>query len=1056
MTILHQQFARTLTAVTVAIALSLTPVDGHAEAVKSARFSASGQSKLDVQGRKVYIVQLKGEGAMSGAAAKTSPRVVQKLSEFAVRQRDVIAKIGVGVEKIYSYRYAFNGFAARMSPAQAQRLRRHADVAAIWEDTVRKVTTNDSPEFLNLFAAAGGLIGEFGLRGEDIVIGVIDSGITPGHPSFADAERPPSPRLCRTSFGDNLLGKWLCRHFESRAPVLQYEPPGNWDGICQGGDQFAESDCNNKLIGARFFVAGALANQQIDENEIFSPRDADGHGTHIASTAAGNRVTARINDANVAPIQGMAPRARIAAYKACWLQPGDIRASCNTSDLAQAIDAAIADGVDIISYSIGNDMATVTSPDAIALLAAAKAGIFSAVAAGNEGPALGSIGSPASSPWVTTVAASSRTGDVFAEGIEIVAPTVIAGKIQSREANFTIQLIDSGMIEEDVVLIDDDDVTTDSATEDGTTDDGCQSFVNAADVADKIAFIRRSGCEFQVKIDEAIAAGASAVVVFSNTGAPVIMTSTSEATAGIPAVMIGQADGDELLTRLLDGETVRLRLANGLFVSETENGNFVGNFSGRGPATGAPDILKPDVSAPGINILAAMSPTQANGPKNVFYGYLTGTSMSTPHVAGVAALLKEAHPDWNPATLRSALMTSAYLDDVFREDNVKADAFDVGGGHIDPNRANAPGLVYTATEIDYDAFGCGLEEPIPDAARCDELTASGISTEPTQFNQASITIEKVTEPRIIERRVTNIGPATDWQVEVTPPPGFTIAVNPPTLSLGEGQTGTYQVAISQQAGQLDAWFFGDLTWVNGTTRVRTPITVKAASVDAPEEIKDAGGAGSADFPVKFGFSGAYTARVHGLVEPLSVDDFVANDPDKNFDQNGCEDSGVRCISHVVSPGQLYLRVALFDAFTDGDDDLDLFVFFCPQGLEGFCPEIGVSGEPTSEEEFNLIAPAAGDYIFLIHGFETDDVAGGPGANFSLFVWDLFGVDAAGDVVADERNNLSVTAPANVVSGSTETLTINWTALEPDFRYLGAISHGAPQGTVGLTIVNIRN
>ncbi|MEO0996601.1 MAG: S8 family serine peptidase, partial [Pseudomonadota bacterium] len=736
-----------------------------------ARFQASGQSKLDSAGRKLYIIQLVGDGALATPDPRLAPTrkamrentaqaaTERKAARNAAVQSRLMAKLGPAAEQVYSYRYSFNGLALKLTPAEAQRLRRDPDVVAIWEDSVRKLSTNASPEFLGLFANDGGLIGDLGLRGEDVIIGIIDSGIAPEHPSFHDTAEPEAPRLCSTSFRDSFLGLWLCRRFEARPDVLQYESiPAGWAGSCEAGEQFSADDCNNKLIGARFFIAAAEANQQIDPREIRSPRDTDGHGTHIASTAAGNRVTARINGANVARIQGIAPRARVAAYKACWLEPGAVRASCNTADLAMAIDTAVADGVDIISYSVGNDLQTVSSADSLALLAAAKAGIFTAVAAGNDGPDLGTIGSPAGSPWVTAVAASSRAGAIFEEAIEIAAPSDLAGKIAAREANFTEPLADTGTIEGRLVVVDDgSDVVTNNDSI-GTDDDGCQPYDNAADVSGNIAYVRRSGCLFSVKLDNAVDAGAEAVVVFSNAGPPVIMTSTDSTRAAIPAVMIGQATGLDLLDRLLDDDTIEVRLANGLFLSETQPGNFVGSFSSRGPSLGAPDVLKPDVTAPGIDILAALSPTRANGPQGVNYGYLTGTSMATPHIAGIAALLKEAHPDWSPAMLRSALMTSAYVDDVFRGDDVAADAFDRGAGHVDPNAANRAALVYDASAVDYDAFGCGLEPPIVAPARCTELASANVSFAAVDFNQPSLSVFRLTDARTIRRTVTNLGP----------------------------------------------------------------------------------------------------------------------------------------------------------------------------------------------------------------------------------------------------------------------------------------------------------
>jgi subtilisin family serine protease len=237
-----------------------------------------------------------------------------------------------------------------------------------------------------------------------------------------------------------LLGQWLCHIYEKQEDVLLFDPPENWSGMCQAGERFEETACNNKLIGARYFVDGAQATGPIDSGELISARDTDGHGTHTATTAAGNRVNASIFGTLLGQVEGIAPRARIAAYKACWLRPGDLRASCNTSDLANAID-----------------MATATAPDDIALMAAAKAGVLTAVAAGNEGPNLETIGSPAGAPWVITAAASSRDGQRFIEALEVISPSTVAGKYAVKEASFTPPLIDRDPIEGRLILVDDND-----------------------------------------------------------------------------------------------------------------------------------------------------------------------------------------------------------------------------------------------------------------------------------------------------------------------------------------------------------------------------------------------------------------------------------------------------------------------------------------------------------------------------------------------------------------------------------------------------------------------
>ncbi|MGB5630844.1 MAG: S8 family serine peptidase, partial [Woeseiaceae bacterium] len=284
----------------------------------------------DLEQTKVYIVQLRSPSAAERQAAltrakfdKSSPNVKAWVAEIESEQQRILGKAGPGAEEIYSYRYGLNGFAARMSVAQAQKLEHDPDVLTVWEDEIRPMATSHSPVFLGLFDAVDGLRSVAGLDGDGIVIGVIDSGIAPEHPALKDTREADKPRLCRSSWADaTLLGKWLCRRYRKLPEVPEFEAPEDWNGACESGEQFETTSCNNKLIGARWFIDGALETGPIDEDEILSPRDADGHGTHTATTAAGNRSRASIFGTLIGDVEGMAPKARVAAYKACWLRPG--------------------------------------------------------------------------------------------------------------------------------------------------------------------------------------------------------------------------------------------------------------------------------------------------------------------------------------------------------------------------------------------------------------------------------------------------------------------------------------------------------------------------------------------------------------------------------------------------------------------------------------------------------------------------------------------------------------------------------------------------------------
>jgi len=1041
----------------------------HAAAADSTSLRDAGAVPVRLAGTedsaetRVYIVQLDAPStaehqasiarSLGGAATPGKPRarldkdnpVLEAYAAGLAEAQDrILAKVGPGVRKIYSYRYGLNGFAARMSPAQAQKVAHLPGVRNVWEDEIRPLATTHSPQFLGLFDATDGLRTVGKLDGDGIVIGVIDSGIAPEHPALADTRTADMPRLCRSGWGETtLLGRWLCRSHRRKPDVLVFEEPVDWNGACIAGERFATTDCNNKLIGARWFIDGALETGPIDSGEIRSARDADGHGTHTATTAAGNRVSASIFGTRIGTVEGIAPRARVAVYKACWLRPGDLRASCNTSDLANAIDAAVADGVDIINYSVGSSLGRVTAPDDIALMAANKAGVFTVVAAGNEGPNLGTIGSPAGGPWVVTAAASTRDGESSVEAIEISAPPAIAGKIAAREADFTPPLEDRDPIEGLLVLVDDNDTTLPGGGT-GTTSDGCQTLVNDTDVTGNIALLQRTGCPFDTMIANAADAGALAAIVYNVAGDPIVMSGQS-GLSDIPALMIGQADANLILAEFDAGNDVEVVLQKGFLLTTSDDGNVMASFSARGPAP-VPDILKPDVTAPGVNIVAGFTPDAANSTPGENFAYLSGTSMSTPHVAGVAALIRQVHPEWSPAAIRSALMTTARQDVATSAGPGTATPFDFGAGHIVPDLAVDPGLVYETTDDEYDAFACGVESPAVAAERCDQLAAAGFSFDAADLNQPAIAVSGLANQMTVTRRVTNVDDeAGAYTIEVDTPPGMDILVAPSSISLAPGESAFFEVTLRYLSGPLDLWRFGALTWRSDSHAVRSPIAVKPTSILAPGEITTFGGTGSLDFEVEFGYSGGYSPRVHGLNLPLIVNGFVDNDPTKTFTFRGT--NGVT--SHVIDvpADQLYLRFSLFDALTDGDDDLDLYVFYC--GLDGSsCVRLGESGEPTSEERFDVFRPAAGLYAVLVHGFETDDVSGGPGANYQLLGW-AFGIN-------DDKGNMSASGPPFVSAGTRGTVNVTWSGLDANTIYLGGISHNTPQGLSGLTLLTIGN
>ncbi len=296
---------------------------------------------------------------------------------------EVLRSVGGG-RKLYDYRYAVNGFSAVLTPEQAAQLAQTPGVASVEPDAAAPLVTVTSPAFLGL-DAPGGLwehVGGAGAAGEGVIIGMVDGGVWPEHPSFSD----------RTGANQNGVGG-----------KLSYQQIPGWHGKCAPGEEFNASNCNQKLIGAQYFVEGRLANLAMPDYEFLSPRDYGGHGTHTSSTAGGNAGVQL--PASSARMSGIAPRARIATYKVCF-DNGAGLGTCFNSDSVAAIDQAVIDGVDVINFSIGGTTTFFTNVVEVAFFNAAEAGVFVAAAAGNSGPTASTVAHP--SPWITTVAATTH------------------------------------------------------------------------------------------------------------------------------------------------------------------------------------------------------------------------------------------------------------------------------------------------------------------------------------------------------------------------------------------------------------------------------------------------------------------------------------------------------------------------------------------------------------------------------------------------------------------------------------------------------------------------
>ncbi len=1006
-----------LTRVFAVVALATATVDlpnSRVRAQDSAQPAqqSSAQGPQDVASNKLYIVQMADlpvaayAGGIAGLPA-TRPGRGRKfdpdsanVSNYAgyLDSRHDRAVGRIGGRKVYDFKYGFNGFAAELTEAQAEALRGEAGVLSVTKDELQSITTSSTPHFLGL-DAPGGLWDQLGgvdSAGEDIIIGVIDSGIWPESESFSD----------RT--GTNGNGK--------KNGKLSYHHIPGWHGKCSPGEAFNASMCNQKLIGARRYNAAWGGDAALEAQrpwEFMSPRDYNGHGTHTSSTAGGNHdVTLTGPAAIFGKASGMAPRARIAMYKALWSTQDGATASGFTSDLVAAIDQAVADGVDVINYSISGTTSNFLDPVEISFLFAADAGVFVAASAGNSGPTTGTVAHP--SPWITTVAAGThnRSG----EGSATLGNGTTYNGASLATAVGPAPFIDSvnaGLPGADATAV---SLCFTAA------DNGGKPVLDPARVAGKIVLCDR-GVNARVAKSQAVkdAGGVGMILVNVTPG------SLNADFHFVPTVHLADTARAALKAYAATASaTARINQSTILFNVPAPQ---TAAFSSRGPLTaGGGDLLKPDIIAPGQDIIAAVAPTPPNA--GFSFNLYSGTSMSSPHVAGLAALLKNLHPDWTPMMIKSALMTSA--SDVIDGPATSATViFRQGGGHAAPNAAADPGLILSSSFNDWLAFLCGATNGVNPAV-CAQLSAAGFSLDPSNLNGASIAIGDLAGFQTVKRTVTNVGSSVaTYSSSVTGMTGFTVDVMPQTITLNPGQSGSFTVKFTRTTATIAAYTGGQLTWTDGLHRVRLPLVVRPVALSAPAQVSGMGGPLS--YNVTFGYTGTFTATARGLVPAVVTNGIVADDPDDAFTPPPPTSADVVAIPIAVPAGTSYARFSTFNADVTPGSDIDLYVY---RGTT----LVGASGSGTSAEEVNLLNPSADTYTVYVHGFAVNGTT-----PFKLHTW-LLGMTASG--------NMAVAAPPAATQGTTAAINLTFSGLASGTKYLGSVAYDGITGLPNPTIVRI--
>ncbi|XP_022864958.1 subtilisin-like protease SBT1.8 [Olea europaea var. sylvestris] len=742
-------------------------------------FSLVLQSSL---AKKTYIVQMKHHQKPS-SYAKHSEWYADSLQSFTSATWDSV---------LYTYDTAYHGFAVALDADEADSLRKSDAVNAIYEDMVYTLHTTRTPEFLGLDDErgtwAGHTLQELNQVAQDVIIGVLDTGVWPESKSFDDANMP--------------------------------SVPSRWKGKCVAADDFdSKIHCNKKLIGARFFSRGH--NMASEGAEAQTPRDEVGHGTHTASTAAGSLVAnASLLGYASGTARGMAPHARVAIYKVCW------KTGCFGSDILAGMEQAILDGVDVLSLSLGGiSLPYYLDTIAIGAFTAMEKGIFVSCSAGNDGPDKATVANVA--PWIMTVGAGTldRNFPAYAtlgNGQKFTGVSLYTGR---------------GMGEKMVELV--------YSKDSNSSSNFClEGSLDPAIVRGKVVVCDRGVIERVEKGVVVRDAGGIGMIV-ANTAA-----SVEELVAHsyiIPALDVGRKAGDIIREYVKTVKKPMAVISFGGTMLNVKPSPVVAAFSSRGPNFVTPQILKPDILGPGVNILASwsedVSPSQLEqDTRRTSFNIISGTSMSCPHITGLAALLKAAHPDWSPSAIKSALMTTSYTHDNTNSplrdaaDNSYSNPWAYGAGHVDPQKALSPGLVYDITPQGYIRFLCSLGyaiKQIRTIVKHPNITCSKRYSDPGQLNYPSFSV-LFWKSNVVRysRKLTNVGAAGSiYQVNVEAPPSVTVTVKPARLVFRNvGDKHRYKVTFVSKKGLNQSAAFGSISWSNAQHQVKSPVSFSWTSV----------------------------------------------------------------------------------------------------------------------------------------------------------------------------------------------------------------------------------
>lgn len=921
------------------------------------------------------------------ANSLASKRYLKFLDErFEAVRGESALRLGRQLKAKRRFRNAVNGFSVDLNKAEVEAISELPGVQLVIADKVHKPNTDSSASWLGADKIYQGTAGPFpSSGGEGIVVGIIDFGINWDHNSFVDPGEGGSPGYDHVNPFGTQLG--LC----SKSEVL----------------------CNDKLIGVYDFVEDDPGTEAIEENT--DGRDNDGHGSHVASIAAGNPLSLTLNEIPVI-MNGIAANANIVSYRVCHIgDPADSSDDgCLTSHMISAMDQAITDNVDVVNISIG----TIGFPEdpwlngtmSRALLNVRAAGIFAVTSGGNDGPISGSTLSPANAPWVVAVGSASHDR-VFANAVESLSggdtppPNALIGASYTEgidirnivhAKDYGSALCGTGQAQSG----------PDCASNTGLSSPFAPGTFNG-----EIVICDRGEYGRVEKGKNLLLAGAGGYIL-ANTDEWGESIHADEHC--LPATHLGFEDSEQLRDWQGSGSNHQGGLSGFSIFHIAEAGDRINYFSSRGPLTSSPgEILKPDLIAPGADILGA-------GSVDNNFLFLSGSSMSSPQVAGSAALLKSVHPEWTPEMLGSALMMTATAELAIDHDDSEATPFKRGTGRPRLDQAVNAGLF--------------LDESVTNFLLADP----DIGGDPKTLNLPGLVNMACHNTCSFSRTVTDLAGGANWTSSTS---GFdnsvSVSVSPSSFNLSKDSSQELMINIDlRQSELLGQWIYGEvLLSSSGLPDAVFTVAIFADGGELPLEwkIESTEISGSQEFELN-GLAAlpdaTYTSG--GLVMPTEMMGLVPQDPTEFEVYDGS--AGTMTFMHTVPANALWLHTATLHSTSV---DLDLFVGLDVNGDGKAQPteQLCASTSPTEIELCDVFSPVAGEYWIMVQNFRATNAE------------DQFTLKSA-VVSQDTSVPLTASGDGKVANGANQKIRVAWDNVSavPGTELFGAVGIGSRRET----------